>query len=257
MNRFLYALHRWLAAAVLGQLVVWVSSGLFFAAFPIERVHGEHAVINRSLESEDGAALVAPSTAIALAIQAGVAVDGIELRRAVFGPVWVARGQNHRVIRLDARTGAVAPVARDEAELIARADQRNVPSVVEATLIERDAPVEYRDHPLPAWRVVLDDKEGTVVWVDAWTADVTARRNDLWRWYDFLWSLHIMDYRGRESFHHPLLIIAAVLAGLAIASGGAVWIARIVRRIRRMRKERTRQPEGARSDEADERPTTE
>lgn len=233
MNRFLYALHRWLAAIVLGQLIVWVSSGLFFAAFPIERVHGEHADISRALEPDDGAALIAPSTAIALAISAGVAVDGVELRRAIIGPVWVARGPSHQVVRLDARTGALSPVLRGEAELIARADQGNVPQVLEATLVEQSPPTEYRDHPLPAWRVALDDKGGTVVWIDAWTADVTARRNDLWRWYDFLWSLHIMDYRGRESFHHPLLIIAAALAALAIASGSAIWLTRIFRRLRR------------------------
>ena len=102
-------------------------------------------------------------------------------------------------------------------------------------LVERDPPIEYRDHALPAWRVRLGDEAGTVVWVDARTAQITARRNDLWRWYDFLWSLHIMDWRERESFHHPLLIIAAALAAIAVASGTTLWIVRLARRLRRSR----------------------
>lgn len=235
VNRFLYALHRWLAAVALGQFVIWVSSGLFFASFPIERVRGAHVEVDRRLVPDDGAALLSPSTAIALATSAGLPVQSLELRRTADGPAWIARGPHHEAIRLDARTGAVVPVTRAEAEGVARADQRDAPAVLNASLVEHDAPVEYRDHSLPAWRVTLDDSRGTVVWVDAWTADVTARRNDLWRWYDFLWSLHIMDYRGRESFHHPLLIIAAALAAFAIVSGTAVWLLRIVRRVRRLR----------------------
>ena len=123
--------------------------------------------------------------------------------------MYIARGPRRAALRMDARTGAVLPVARDEAEATARRDQRDAPEVVEASLVRRDAPIEYRDKPLPAWRVLLGDRAGTAVWIDARTGEITARRNERWRQYDFLWSLHIMDYRGRESFHHPLLIIAA------------------------------------------------
>lgn len=128
------------------------------------------------------------------------------------------------------------PVERAEAEAVARRDQRGSPEVAEAALVERDPPIEYRDHALPAWRVRLADEAGTVVWVDARTAQVTARRNDLWRWYDFLWSLHIMDWRGRESFNNPFLVIAASLAAIAVMGGITLWIVRLVRRVRRGRR---------------------
>ena len=233
MNRLFYAAHRWLSAAALAQLVVWVCSGLFFAAFPIETVHGEHAEINRNLDADDAAGLVSAATTISVATSEGFAVEALELRRRPEGPVWIARGPHHQALRFDARNGALAPVERAEAEAVARADQRETPAVVDAVFIERDPPIEYRDKPLPAWRVQLADTRGTIVWVDARTADVTARRNDLWRWYDFLWSLHIMDYRGRESFHHPLIIAAALLAAFAVSSGAALWLLRIARRFRR------------------------
>ena len=236
MNRRLYAIHRWISAIVLSQLVVWIGSGLFFASFPMDRVHGEHLDVERSLAPDDGAGVIAPITALSIAAGTGVPFDTLELRRTVAGPAWIARGPHHAALRLVARSGAIAPVGRAEAEAVARADQQGAPGVLDATLVERDAPIEYRDHALPAWRVRLADDRGTVVWVDARTADVAARRNDLWRWYDFLWSLHIMDYRGRESFHHPLLIIAAIVAALTVTSGGALWLTRIVRRLRSSRR---------------------
>ena len=236
MNRTLYAIHRWVSLVALVQLGVWLGSGLFFASYPIEEVRGAHVDAPLVLAVDDGAALLSAATALGVARAAGVgAVDRLEIRRAERGPVYIARGPHHAEVRLDARTGAIAPVDRDEAEAIARADHPDRPAVAEARLVEADAPIEYRDGVLPAWRVTLRDGKGTAVWIDARTGDVTARRNDLWRRYDFLWSLHIMDYRGRERFHHPLLVATAIAGLSVVASGATVWLVRLMRRIRRGR----------------------
>ena len=234
MNRTFYSLHRWLSLAILAQFAVWLCSGLFFASFPIAEVRGEHVDATFPITVDDGAALLSPATAIGVATSLGLRpVETLELRLSAGRPVYLARGQHHLGLRLDARTGALLPVARAEAEATARSDRGGDPMVAEATLIEADAPIEYRDRPLPAWRVLLADSAGPAVWIDARTGEVTARRNDRWRQYDFLWSLHIMDYRGRESFHHPLLIAAAVLGLLTVASGATLWVLRFVRWRRR------------------------
>ena len=236
MNRRLYALHRWISALALVQLTIWLGSGLFFAAFPIERVRGSgaHTVVER-LSPDDGVGVLSPPTALVIAENAGLtSVRTLELRPGGRGPVYVARGSSSDYrVRLDARTGALAPVDRDEAERTAAADQGGRAGVRDAQLFEREPPLEYRDKPLPAWKVSLEDDARTAVWIDGWTGEVTARRGDLWRTYDFLWSLHIMDYRGRESFHHPLLIGMASLGLLTVLSGGALWLVRISRRWRR------------------------
>lgn len=142
---------------------------------------------------------------------------------------------HHSGLRLDARTGAVLAVSRAEAERIASGDQQSEPAVTDAVLVAADPPIEYRDHPLHAWRVMLADDARTAIWIHARTGEVTARRNDRWRQYDFLWSLHIMDYRGRESFHHPLLIVAASFGLLTVTSGAALWLLRLWRWRRRRR----------------------
>lgn len=148
-----------------------------------------------------------------------------------------------------------------EAGAIAQRDQPGAPGVKATSLIASSPPVEYRDCesgdcPLPAYRVTLDDPAGTVVYVDAATGDVTARRNDRWRTYDFFWSLHIMDYRGREDFNHWLIRAAALLAMATVASGIVLltlravrWVGRIARagRARRAIHRSAQDPSAART----------
>ena len=44
----------------------------------------------------------------------------------------------------------------------------------------------------------------------------------LWRVFDFVWMLHIMDYDERDDFNHPLLLITAGTALLFVFTG--LWM---------------------------------
>lgn len=226
MNRKAYALHRWLSLAALAQLLVWTSSGLFFAVTPIARVRGEDRVVARPpapIPWEQVGRL--PAEALAGAEEATVrVVDG--------RTIVVARGPGERRFAVDAATGRAVAFDAAAAERIARADQAGSPRALAVAEI-RTAPLEYRGGEVPAWRVDLDDGRSTRVYVDAATGAVAARRNGLWRAYDFLWALHIMDYGGHEDFNSVWLVLFAAL-GLATAlSGTALWVLRAARRARR------------------------
>lgn len=67
--------------------------------------------------------------------------------------------------------------------------------------------------------------------MDATTGSVGARRNGLWRAYDFLWALHIMDYGGHENFNTPWLVSFAALGVLTSVTGAVVWGLRAARRL--------------------------
>lgn len=54
-----------------------------------------------------------------------------------------------------------------------------------------------------------------------------ARRNRIWRLYDFFWMLHIMDYDERENFNNPL-IRAFAATGLLFALSGLFLVAQRV-----------------------------
>lgn len=208
-------LHKWLALIVGVQLLFWVASGLFFTLYPIERVRSEHrvaaqhAVLNPTeLGAPTTFARLLPAPPTKLTYE--TTSDGT--------PVAVAEFASHRPVTIDLkRQRVVSPLSADAAVSIARAHVASAPAVREARLVTAETP-EYRG-ALPAWRVALADAEGLVVFVAADTGRVTARRSDLWRAYDALWALHIMDWRDHENFNTGLLMLTSLTALIVTLAG--------------------------------------
>jgi hypothetical protein len=70
---------------------------------------------------------------------------------------------------------------------------------------------------------------------------VTARRSTLWRVYDFLWSLHIMDFKNHEDFNTPLLIVATGLALAMVVTGIILFPSRLGYNAWKRRRRRARE----------------
>ena len=98
---------------------------------------------------------------------------------------------------------------------------------------------EYRG-ALPAWRIDFDDGANRALYVAADTGVVTARRSTLWRIFDFLWSLHILDFKNHEDFNTPLLIVATALGLVVIVTGIIMFPARLGYNSWRRRQRRAR-----------------
>jgi uncharacterized iron-regulated membrane protein len=225
--------HRWLGLLLGLQVLFWTGSVLFFTSVDIQRVKAEHLV--REVPPTDlraGAADRLPLSAVLAA--APDPVRQAELVIVDARPMWrlqpVAATAPVRLV--DAQTGTVvSPLDEATARRIAEEDYGGGTPVTGARLITADAPIEYRGK-LPVWQVAFAEDEGLRLYVAADSGKVVARRTNTWRVYDFLWSLHIMDYSGHEDFNHPLVIAFAALAMLFTASGGVlVW-----RRFRPRRK---------------------
>jgi hypothetical protein len=78
---------------------------------------------------------------------------------------------------------------------------------------------EYRGRPLPLWKVYSSSDTATVAYLHATSGEVLAVRNTAWRWWDFLWSLHIMDYDDRDTIGTFLLKGFSVLALVTALAG--------------------------------------
>jgi hypothetical protein len=79
----------------------------------------------------------------------------------------------------------------------------------------REPPVLEARGAGAVWEAAFDDPERTRLYFSAEDGRFVAARGDRWRLFDFFWMLHTMDYRGRDDFNHPLVILVTT---------GAVWI---------------------------------
>jgi len=135
---------------------------------------------------------------------------------------------------VDAATGDVRlRLSEAQACAVALADFTHDASVASVTLLEGEAPLEFRGGRMPVYQVILDHPKQPHIYVCPVTGKVLTRRNNLWRIFDFFWMLHIMDYGGRANFNHWLLTGMSALAILTSASGLTLWWWRRPRWMRR------------------------
>ena len=216
-------IHKWLALLMAIQILFWFVSGLFFAAFPIERVRSEHAMA-------EAAAQPVPFDAAADALlklgSAGVTGQKVEIRMTGGRAVALVTPVEGRPVLYDvASARPLTPLPMAEAVRIAEADHAGEARAARVERVTENS-TEYRG-ALPAWRVDFEDGANRSLYVAADTGAVAARRSTLWRVYDFLWGLHIMDWSGHEDFNTPLLVVATFLGLVVILTGFVMFPSRL------------------------------
>jgi hypothetical protein len=208
-------IHKWLALLMAVQILFWFVSGLFFAIFPIEQVRSEHAI---SEPASPAVPFDVSADGLLRLGSAGVTGEKVELRMLLDRPVAMVSRRAGRSELYDLATGRlISPLSMNAATRIAEADHAGDLRAARVEQVSENSP-EYRG-ALPAWRVDFEDGAARSLYVAADTGAVTARRSTLWRVYDFLWGLHIMDWRGHEDFNSPLLIVTTALALIVLVTG--------------------------------------
>ncbi|MFZ5618940.1 MAG: PepSY domain-containing protein [Pseudomonadota bacterium] len=216
-RRFIQTLHRWLGLAIGVQIVIWMTSGVVMSLLPIAHVRGETA-----------AALEAPHELVAQNYfpPAGVIseVDGAQevmLKTWLGREVYVVSGAAGNAL-FDADTGErLSPLNEANARRVAESDFAGEGEIAKVSLLN-DPPREF-GRPGPVWRADFNDGDKTRLYISPDTGVVLARRNRVWRFYDFFWMLHIMDYKERENFNNPLVRTFAI-TGLLFALSGLTLV---------------------------------
>lgn len=216
LMRTLARWHIWLGWIVGVPIAMWLATGLFMVARPIDEVRGEHLrtahehqplVIEGSALADEDARL----QDMRVTMQDGRAVAILTTLDGVTS-------------RVDFATGTpIAPLTAADARALAERQIVGGDKVRSVTLFPADrVPFDFR-RPMPVWQVALED--GTNVYIGRDTGEVEAVRTRWWRWFDFAWGLHIMDLSEREDTSHPILILFAAL-GLTGALIGCVLMFR-------------------------------
>ncbi|MCK0071104.1 PepSY domain-containing protein [Kordiimonas laminariae] len=219
--------HKWIGLILGVQLVFWTVGGLVMTWIPIDTVRGQHKVAPQTefiFSNKQNFISIS-----ALLKKAGNSAKQIEFRNFLGNPViYLELNNGQRQLR-DAQTGnLISPIGADLAQQVALADfalNAKIKRVVEIS----EKSVDYRG-PLPVWQVTFDDKENSAIYVSPVEGKVVARRSSIWRFYDFFWMLHIMDYNERHDTNNWLVIITSLFAVLFSISGIGLLFFRFYRR---------------------------
>lgn len=139
-----------------------------------------------------------------------------------------------RAFRMLKPQQVLSPLSRDTAEQIASAAWTGPGSAIRSSKsIEAPVGTEFGG-PFPAWQVQFADPDSTRLYVDASTGAVLAARSDTWRFFDFVWGLHIMDWTQRDRINSWWLLLFGI-GGTVIAGSGFVLLANRLPKLHRRR----------------------
>jgi hypothetical protein len=212
-NNQFYArkIHRFLGVFIGIQFLFWTISGLYFSWTDIDEIHGDHFHQDHMMHFT-AANLINPAS-----LDSTLEIASLELRFVKHQPYYWVNGQQ----LFHAQSGASkGEITEEEAKEIAKIYIKGDFGIKSAEyLTETGSHHEYRGRPLPAWAVNFEHPENLTAYIDAKSGSFERVRHRNWRWFDFLWMFHTMDYAGRDNFNN-LLLRAFSLFGLAtIASG--------------------------------------
>jgi hypothetical protein len=227
--RALSRLHYWASLLFGVQVLIWIGTGLYFAAVPISQVRGEHLRAEVAPVSVAFDGVISPELAAA-AVNAEAAE--MTLKMLDGEAVYVVRASDGRTTLVDALTGeSRAGITDAQAQRLAVAAYAGAGSLQSLTHLDHP-PAEYGREG-PAYAAVFGPEDAATLYVNATTGEARVVRTDQWRFYDFLWGLHIMDWANRENFN-SLHLIGFAAGGLVLSVAGAGLAgARLLRNRRR------------------------
>lgn len=211
-------IHKWIALVLGIQLFLWALSGFYMVVVNIDIIHGDMLVrdVQQGVQYDD-------AEHVPLDQIASVHRDAhrITLKAMMDRPVFLVEGENTRL--LDARDGhRLSPIDEQTATRIARYHYAGEAGIRSVQLLETNPPTELQARSLPLWRIDFDDRWNSTFYINPDTGEFVTRRHTLWRVFDFLWMLHIMDYEARADVNNSVLRVFSVF-GLSLGLSG-VWL---------------------------------
>ena len=220
--------HKWIALLVGVQALIWTMSGLYMTAVHIDIIHGDHFIRVPEPRPIDPAQLLDPVAAARSVPNA----ESVRLHWLLDRPTYIVSAPEG-VSLVDAGTGTRLPPPT-AAQIRTLADHwfTGEEQIAGVRLIT-EIPGEIRGREPPIWRVDFDGWNKPALYFSPQTGELLTRRHELWRVFDFVWMLHIMDYETRDNVNNPLLRVFTWGAVLMALSGAWLLLYSFPRRRRR------------------------
>jgi hypothetical protein len=228
LHRTSSIIHKWAGITIGIQVILWIAGGLVMSWFNIGDVRGDYLKnpipkIAVTAESYNFAAL---NEFIKLAVRP---ISSARTESLYGKTAFVVRYKNGDSILLDAKTAKLLPPFT-ESQIRKNALQiyTGKNPIQHAELLDQ-TDSEYKGK-LPVWKIDFADDDETSFYLSPTSGKLVTVRTSLWRFYDFMWMLHIMDYDTRDDFNHPLLYLSAFGALIFSLSGFILIFFRFTKR---------------------------
>ncbi|RLD83994.1 MAG: hypothetical protein DRJ10_02320 [Bacteroidetes bacterium] len=208
-------IHRYLGIFMGIQFLMWTISGIYFSWTDIDEIHGDQFK-DKEPVYESFTGLISPDS-----LENKPSVKFIELRQINGNAYyWI----NKKTL-YDAKTGK-SKKGIDEKEALSVAKQylKDNLIVTDIQLITKtNEHHEYRERLLPAYIISYEHEDEIKVYVSVSDGAFQTIRHRSWRWFDFLWMTHTMDYQGRDNFNTFILRAFSLLGLITVLSGFLLW----------------------------------
>jgi len=247
--RVLTRVHKW-AGLVLGiQIILWFASGLFMSFFSIDKVHGDNMAEKRTwplrmeqaapLSEVRGLYISAQEDKRCKPMQRNACIiympNSIRLLSALGTPVWEFKIGKDKSYFFGNPARVWPGLSEDKIRGAARSYYKAEADIEKIVLFTKEAPKDFRKD-LPIWQVTFDDSANTRLYISPQTGELVNVRTKLWRAFDFMWMLHIMDYKERDDINKWWLKLAAFAALLFALSGAGLVVHRVFLRPKAKKK---------------------
>lgn len=207
--------HRYLGIFIGIQFIMWTVSGLYFSWTDLDEIHGNHfkkeTPITTSFQN-----LRSPSE-----LDPDLEINSISLQEISGEPYYYINQE----LLINAKTGEKLQEINEQQALDIAA--RYMKADLEVSDIKRITETgehhEYRGNLLPAYVLSYKTDENLKAYIGAENGDFRTVRHRDWRWFDFLWMTHTMDYEGRDNFNNTILRAFSLLGLITVLSGFLQW----------------------------------
>lgn len=206
--------HRYLGLFLGVQFLFWTISGLYFSWTDLDEIHGDHFKKEKGVVSFKNLINVND-------LEFKDPIKTLELREIADLPYYFINDS----ILYNAYNGNLKDsVSIEEAIKISNKnilDKYKISSVDK--IYEVDNHHEYRGKPLPAFVISYEGSEKLKSYVSIIDGKFQTVRHRDWRWFDFLWMTHTMDYETRDDFNNKLIRAFSLLGLITVMSGFLLW----------------------------------
>jgi len=207
--------HKWLMLFIGAQFVIWAFSGAYMVVMDIDYIHGDNLVTkqNQYLDNKQ------INYSIAQLLSSYPEAKNIELALMLDKPVY--RFELAKKSQLvSAKNGQLLPAIDKKLaiEIAMHAYVNKTVTLRKASLLTAQAPRELSARHLPVWRIDFDDFASPTFYISMHSGLLVTKRHSFWRFFDWMFAFHVMDYVDEEA-DNTLLLVFILLALLASIFG--------------------------------------